>query len=60
MATTTNRQSTIDQLLAIRSTAHSDLVGAMGQQRDSEWTTDRIRDIEYANRELIRLGAIGV
>lgn len=44
------------ELLAVRATAAADLLAMPDSLRGSEGAIDRMRDIDFANRELVRIG----
>jgi hypothetical protein len=53
----TARDRAIAQLLEIRESAIEDLRTMAAAKAGSEWHRDRIRDIEYCNRQIDRLEA---
>jgi hypothetical protein len=55
---TTTRERQIETYRQIRESACEDIRTATHHKVGTQWMADRIRDIEWANRQLVRLGAI--
>jgi|GEM_PF-4188422 len=53
----TNEQL-VQELLAKRDELYRELVNCSPIKLGTEWYTDRTREMEYVNRQLVRLGAI--
>lgn len=51
-------ERTIADLLAKRTELHAELTHAPLARVNSEWFTDRVKEMDYLNRQLVRLGAI--
>lgn len=58
MQTATQREETIRKVLEIRDSACEDLRTMPTAKVGSQWQRDRIRDIEWANRQLALMEVI--